>query len=156
KAEMLANRSQRLEAIGTLAGGIAHDLNNALTPVLMTIDLLQLQYPAESDTLEAISRSAGHAADMVRQLLTFARRHDGRRTPEQPRQLLAGIETIVRNTFPKSIDVQLRVASNLPAVLGDATQLNQVLLNLCVNARDAMPDGGTLALEAAVTHVDTS
>jgi PAS domain S-box-containing protein len=147
-AERQASRTQRLESIGTLAGGIAHDLNNALTPILMMIDLLKEQYPAEAETLETVQRSANHAAQMVRHLLAFAKGTEGRRVSVQPRQLIEEMEKIVKGTFPKNIHVQVQMPQELPQVLGDATQLHQVLLNLCVNARDAMPDGGTLALEA--------
>ena len=146
--ERQASRTQRLESIGTLAGGIAHDLNNALTPILMMVDFLKEQYPAESEALDTVARSANHAAEMVRHLLSFARGSEGRRVSVQPRQLIREMEKIVRGTFPKNIRIQLRCPQEVPNVLGDATQLHQVLLNLCVNARDAMPDGGTLTLEA--------
>jgi PAS domain S-box-containing protein len=147
-AERQLNRTHRLEAIGTLAGGIAHDLNNALTPILLAFDLLKELYPAEHELLDTVEQSAKHAAEMVRQLLAFAKGSEGRRVSLQPRRLLGEIAKIVRGTFPKSIEVCLSVADDLPDVLGDATQLHQVLLNLCVNARDAMTGGGTLTLEA--------
>jgi PAS domain S-box-containing protein len=147
-AQRRANRAQRLESIGTLAGGIAHDLNNTLTPILLALDALKEQYATETETLETVERSANHAAEMVRHLLAFARGGEGRRSSLQPQQLLEDMQKIVTGTFPKSIVVRVRAAKDLPTVLGDATQLHQVLLNLCVNARDAMPSGGTLTLEA--------
>jgi two-component system cell cycle sensor histidine kinase/response regulator CckA len=147
--ERQANRAQRLESIGTLAGGIAHDLNNALTPILMMLDLLKETYPAEAEALETVERSANHAAEMVRHLLSFAKGNEGRRLQLQPRLLIKEMEKIVKGTFPKNIRIQLHCPKELPAIVGDATQLHQVLLNLCVNARDAMPDGGVLTLEAA-------
>ncbi len=147
-AERQANRARRLESIGTLAGGIAHDLNNALTPILLTLDLLKQQYPAEHETLDTVEHSANHAAEMVRHLLAFAKGSEGKRVSLSPRRLLEEMEKIIKGTFPKSIQVRLRVPRELPTVLGDATQLHQVLLNLCVNARDAMPEGGILTLEA--------
>ena len=147
--ERQASRTQRLESIGTLAGGIAHDLNNALTPILMMVDFLKEQYPNESEALETVERSANHAAKMVRHLLSFAKGNEGRRIPLQPRRLIKEMEQIVKGTFPKNIRIHLRCLKEVPNILGDATQLHQVLLNLCVNARDAMPDGGTLTLEAA-------
>ena len=147
-AERQANRARRLESIGTLAGGIAHDLNNALTPILLTLDLLKQQYPTEHETLDTVEHSANHAAEMVRHLLAFAKGSEGKRVSLTPRRLLEEMEKIIKGTFPKNILVRLRVPKELPTVLGDATQLHQVLLNLCVNARDAMPDGGTLTLEA--------
>ncbi|MGH8258325.1 MAG: PAS domain S-box protein, partial [Steroidobacteraceae bacterium] len=147
-AERQANRAQRLESIGTLAGGIAHDLNNTLTPIHLALDTLKQQYPADSETLETLERSANHAAEMVRHLLAFAKGTEGPRVALHPRQLLEDMQKIIKGVFPKNISVRLRTASDLPTVLGDATQLHQVLLNLCVNARDAMPAGGTIALEA--------
>ncbi len=147
-AERQANRARRLESIGTLAGGIAHDLNNALTPILLTLDLLKQQYPTEHEMLDTVEHSANHAAEMVRHLLAFAKGSEGKRVSLAPRRLLEEMEKIVKGTFPKNIQVRLRAPKDLPTVLGDATQLHQVLLNLCVNARDAMPDGGTLTLEA--------
>jgi len=147
-AEERAARAQRLEAIGTLAGGIAHDLNNALTPILLMLDLLKEQYPAEAETLQAVEGSATHAADMVRHLLAFAKGSEGRRISVQPQRLLGEMQKIIKGTFPKDISVQLRAPQSLPTVVGDLTQLQQVMLNLCVNARDAMPGGGTLTLTA--------
>ena len=152
--ERQASRTQRLESIGTLAGGIAHDLNNALTPILMMVDFLKEQYPAESEALDTVARSANHAAEMVRHLLSFAKGSEGRRVCVQPRQLIREMEKIVRGTFPKNIRIQLRCPKEVPSVRGDATQLHQVLLNLCVNSRDAMPEGGTLTLEAALATPD--
>jgi PAS domain S-box-containing protein len=148
-------RSQRLESIGTLAGGIAHDLNNALAPILMSASLLR--EGASQDTvamLDLIEISAQRGAAMVRQLLTFAKGIDGQRILLQPRHLLNEMEKIIKSTFPKNIQLQIQVPRDGCQVLGDATQLHQVLLNLSVNARDALPDGGTLNLEAATLDVD--
>ncbi|TAL06487.1 MAG: PAS domain S-box protein [Verrucomicrobia bacterium] len=154
KHERLALRSQRLESLGTLAGGIAHDLNNALAPILMVVEMLKLQYPDESQMLETIGSSARRGADMVRQLLTFAKGAEGERVAINPKHLLRELENIMRSTFPKNITVEIKLDDDLAVVLGDATQLHQVLVNLCVNARDAMPHGGTLTLEAASLEVD--
>jgi PAS domain S-box-containing protein len=156
QAERQANRTQRLQAIGTLAGGIAHDLNNALTPVLMTVVHLKETYPDDAEMLGTMESSVVHASGMVRQLLTFARGQEGQRIAVAPHTLLAEIEKIVSVTFPKSIRVVLRPSPGLPIVLGDPTQLHQVLLNLCVNARDAMPMGGTLTLDADTLSVDAA
>jgi len=153
-AEQRASRAQRLEAIGTLAGGIAHDLNNALTPILLMLDLLKEQYPAEAETLAAVEGSATHAADMVRHLLAFAKGSEGRRVSVQPQRLLGEMQKIIKGTFPKDIAIRLHVPKSLSNVVGDVTQLQQVLLNLCVNARDAMPNGGTLTLSAEVLAGD--
>jgi PAS domain S-box-containing protein len=152
--ERQARRAQRLEAIGTLAGGIAHDLNNALTPILMMLDLLKVDYPNEAAALETVSRSANHAAQMVRHLLAFAKGTSGKQVALQPLRLLEEVATIVKSTFPKNIQVEMRGTKVLPMVVGDATQLHQVLINLCVNARDAMPEGGTLTLETYVAEND--
>jgi len=149
-------RTQRLESIGTLAGGIAHDLNNALAPILMGIELLRLQFPQGADIVDTMEMSARHGAAMVRQLLTFAKGIEGARVLIQPRHLLHEIVDLIRRTFPKNLELDVVCPSTLEPVLGDATQLHQVLLNLCVNARDAMPRGGTLTLEAEMLEIDAT
>lgn len=148
-------RTQRLESLGTLASGVAHDLNNALAPILLGTELLRMDYPDESETLDAVQASAKRGSDMVRQLLAFARGAEGERAPIYPLHLLEEIEKILKATFPKNIDLQFDYDRELPLVMGDATQLHQVLLNLCVNARDAMPGGGTLTLEAGYCEIDS-
>ncbi len=152
--ERLALRAQRLESIGTLAGGIAHDLNNALAPIMMSGQLLRMQYPGESQALDMIEASSRRAADMVRQLLTFAKGAEGERVSLQPGHLVKEMQKIMKGSFPKNIQLVIKCPAQLPTVLGDATQLHQVLLNLCVNARDAMPRGGTLTLAAEHREVD--
>jgi two-component system, cell cycle sensor histidine kinase and response regulator CckA len=154
QAERLQLRSQRLESLGTLAGGVAHDLNNALAPVLMGMSILKEQYPEESKLFDMIQGSAQRGADMVRQLLTFAKGAEGERVPVRPMPMLRELERLMKGSFPKNIQLRVDGDDGLPAVLGDPTQLHQVLLNLCVNARDAMPGGGTLALKAKVVELD--
>ncbi len=149
-------RTQRLESIGTLAGGIAHDLNNALAPILMVTSLLRMQYPNGTELIDTVESSAKHGADMVRQLLTFAKGVEGARLSIQPLHLLREMEKIVKGTFPKNIQLRTDFGKNLHVLLGDSTQLYQVLLNLCVNARDAMPEGGTLTLAAENTEIDAA
>jgi PAS domain S-box-containing protein len=146
EAEML--RAQRLDTLGALAGGMAHDLNNALSPVLMGAQLLQRRQPdPETARLIALMESsAQRAAEMVRQVLLFARGRDGEQQRVSPAALLKEIERLVRETFPRNITVETYVASDVWPVRGNPTQLHQVLLNLCVNARDAMPNGGRLTL----------
>ncbi len=149
-------RAQRLESIGTLAGGIAHDLNNVLAPILLSINLLMT---GETDkrrlrTLSIIDSSAKRGADMVKQVLSFARGVDGQRLPVDIRQLIRDIETIINQTFLKNIQPRISIDPEIDFVIGDVTQLHQVLLNLCVNARDAMPDGGTLTLSAKNVLLD--
>ncbi len=146
--EARALRAQRLEALGTLAGGIAHDLNNSLSPIMMSLLMLRerIREPDLADLLHALDENVHRAADMVRQVLLFARGVDGRRVPLDPASVAREVAKIVGDTFPKSISCDLDAAPGLGAVLGDATQLHQVLLNLCLNARDAMPSGGKLTL----------
>ena len=156
KSERLAMRSQRLESIGTLAGGLAHDLNNALTPIMMAVDLLRMDFPGQSSVLDMVATSTKHAANMVQQLLIFAKGADGERVPLKPARLVKELEKLMSGSFPKNIELAVQCDPQLPLVLGDATQLHQVLLNLCVNARDAMPNGGTLTLDATSMEVDAA
>ena len=154
RSEKHTLRAQRLESIGTLAGGVAHDLNNALAPILLGSELLRMQYPGSNDLLDTIETSARRGADMVKQLLTFARGVEGERLLVQTQQLLKEMEKIIKSTFPKSIELRSHFGEGLDPVLGDYTQLHQVLLNLCVNARDAMPGGGTLTLSSENLTID--
>ena len=149
-------RAQRLESIGTLAGGIAHDLNNVLTPIMMGIELLKdsVTDPADREVLATIGGSASRGAEMVRQVLSYARGLEGRRVEIKPAELVAEVERIARDTLPKTIDIRTNVEPGLPLLLGDPTQFHQVLLNLCVNARDAMPAGGQLTIGAELVMVD--
>ncbi len=153
-AERQRLRAQRLESIGTLAGGVAHDLNNALAPILMGIGLLRMENPKSRELIDAMESSARRGADMVRQLLTFAKGVEGERLLVQPQHLLSETEKIMRSTFPKNIELRTSFEKDLAPILGDATQLHQVLLNLCVNARDAMPNGGSLTLSAENVVID--
>jgi PAS domain S-box-containing protein len=143
-------RAQRMEAIGTLAGGIAHDLNNILAPVLMAPVLLResARTDQERRLLDMIEQSGKRGSNIVRQLLTFSRGTGGDRVSVQLRTLTQEMGEIMRETFPKDITVRKEVARDLYSVLGDPNQIHQVMINLCVNARDAMPDGGTLTLGA--------
>ena len=139
-------RAQRMESIGTLAGGIAHDLNNILAPILMSIHILKAT-SADADAqdiLETIEVSAKRGADIVRQVLSFARGIEGERIEIQTKHLLKDLEAIIKDTFPRNIRLQFAVPNNAWTILGDPTQVHQILLNLCVNARDAMEDGGSL------------
>jgi PAS domain S-box-containing protein len=150
KVEAQLLRAQRMESIGTLAGGIAHDLNNVLAPILMAIEVLKRNV-TDGRALRlfgTLETSAQRGADMVKQILTFARGVEGERILLQPRHLLKDVEKIAAETFPKTIQIRTDAPSDLWSVSGDATQLHQVLLNLCVNARDAMPHGGVLSIAA--------
>ena len=138
-------RAQRMESIGSLAGGIAHDLNNVLAPILTAVQILQVRLGEDERNLKFSIPSEGNVkrgVDMVKQILAFARGVEGDRMPLQLTGLIEDVAKISRDTFPKSIDIQMDVEPELWNVSGDMTQLHQVLLNLCVNARDAMPDGG--------------
>lgn len=156
KLEQQFLRAQRMESIGTLAGGIAHDLNNLLAPITMGVDLLKLfaPDPRSLPVIENIERSAKRGADLVKQVLSFARGVEGARVVLQLRHVVTEIELIIANTFPKNITVETRIPPDLSPVLADPTQLNQVILNLAVNARDAMPDGGRLELSASNVVID--
>lgn len=154
RMEERTGHSQRLEAVGTLAGGVAHDLNNALAPILMGVEGLKRKHPEETAILEIFEAGANRAAGMVRQLLTFARGAEGQHVSIQPAQLIGDLQEILRGTFPKNLQLNVACEPDLPSVHGDATQLQQILLNLCFNARDAMPDGGTLSVEAKRMEVD--
>lgn len=154
--ERLMYRAQRLESIGTLAAGVAHDLNNAIAPIMMGLGLIRSKYPEESPIVNLFEDSAKHAADMVRQLVSFARGAEGERITLSPGRLISEMEKLINVSFPKNIQLELKCEPKLPKILGDATQLHQVLLNLCVNARDAMPQGGTLTLEAKHREIDAA
>jgi PAS domain S-box-containing protein len=156
KMEKQFLRAQRMESIGTLAGGIAHDLNNVLSPILMSLEVLKLKYiDQESQVwLQILQASAERGASMVKQVLSFARGSEGKRVILQPKHLLRDVVKILKETFPKSINIQFNLPRDLRAINADPTQLNQVLMNLCVNARDAMPDGGSIMIRAENTTVD--
>ncbi|MUG93006.1 response regulator [Scytonema sp. UIC 10036] len=149
-------RTQRLESIGTLASGIAHDLNNVLAPILMTAQLLESQLHDERSKrlLPILISNAKRGAKLVKQVLSFTRGIEGDRTLLQLTHLLREIQQVVKETFPKSIEFSCQVPQNLWPVSADPTQLHQVLMNLCVNARDAMPNGGSLTISAENLLVD--
>jgi two-component system, cell cycle sensor histidine kinase and response regulator CckA len=145
-------RAQRLESIGTLASGIAHDLNNILTPMLAIAQLLPRRLPHLSERnqemLKTLETSAKRGAELIKQILSFARGVEGNRIPLQVGYLLTEVRNIAQQTFLKSIEIHLEVDRDLWLISGDATQLHQVFMNLCVNARDAMPHGGLLEIVA--------
>jgi PAS domain S-box-containing protein len=151
-------QNQRLESIGTLAGGISHDLNNVFAPIMMAGDLLADRAPDKDSTqlLAIISASARRGAELVRQILLFARGMEGPRVAVNPSALFAEIRTFLESTLPKSIRVNFEIASGVTAISGDPVQLHQMLLNLAVNARDAMPSGGRLAFSATPASVSAS
>ena len=149
-------RAQRMESIGTLAGGIAHDLNNLLAPMLMAVQMLQLKFTDEQSQkmLQLLRINAERGAEMVKQILSFARGVEGERLALQPRHLIKEVVKILKETLPKSIEISFYIAEDLWPIVGDATQLHQVLMNLCINARDAMPHGGKLQIKAENKVID--
>jgi two-component system, cell cycle sensor histidine kinase and response regulator CckA len=146
-------RAQRMESIGTLAGGIAHDLNNVLAPILMSVPLLECHItnpddPKSRQWLDIIETSARRGANLVKQVLSFARGMEGERSLLEIKHLIWEIQQIAEETFPKLITFSTNLSRGLWTVCGDATQLHQILMNLCLNARDAMPNGGMLRVTA--------
>jgi PAS domain S-box-containing protein len=151
-------RAQRMEAIGTLAGGIAHDLNNILAPILMAPALLRDSIRSEKECrlLDVVEQSAQRGADVVRQLLTFSRGSGGERVGVLLRPVLNEMIVMMRETFPRNIEIRSGIPLDMPFIMGDSTQLHQVIMNLCVNARDSMAEGGTLSLVANNVQLDAA
>ncbi|MBD1910793.1 PAS domain S-box protein [Leptolyngbya sp. FACHB-8] len=151
-------RVQRMESLGTLAGGIAHDLNNVLAPIMMATQLLKVQDQDEptQQWLEIMEGSAKRGADLVKQVLSFARGMDGEHITLQVHSIIHEIHHILEEIFPKDITLRVDVPADLWPVRGDTTQLHQVLMNLCINARDAMPGGGVLSITARNVRIDDS
>jgi PAS domain S-box-containing protein len=151
-------RAQRLESIGLLASGIAHDLNNIFAPIQLSLELLKLKYPAADGKkmVELIEASVHRGAGIVRQVLTFARGIESQRMILNPKYLVKELAQILDETFTRQIKIVTRVENDLKSIEADSTQLHQVLLNLAINARDAMPNGGTLLLSATNVEVDSA
>ncbi len=152
-------RAQRLESLGTLASGIAHDFNNILTPILAASQLLPLRLThlegRDRQLIEMVESSAKRGSDLVKQILAFASGVEGKRVSLQVRHLLAEVLQVVGQTFPKNIEIHREIpATDLWTVAADATQLHQVFMNLCVNARDAMSDGGILTIAVKNKFLD--
>ena len=152
-------RAQRMESIGRLVSGIAHDLGNLLVPILLGAKVLQQHLAADDKamrTLAMIQQSGQRGADMVKQVLAFARGVQGERVSLEIGPMIREVEELIRETFSRTIDVVTRLPDDLERVRGDATQLQQVIMNLCVNASDAMPEGGLLAIEAQNLVIDAT
>jgi len=156
KLEAQFLRAQRMESIGTLAGGIAHDLNNILSPILIGLQLLQMKLPDQDSQrwLSLLIANAERGGEMVKQVLSFARGVSGERINLQPNHLIKEVVKMLQETLPKNIRIESSLPNDLGIITGDPTQLHQVLMNLCINARDAMPDGGTLKIAAENIIVD--
>ncbi|BAY95482.1 sensor histidine kinase [Tolypothrix sp. PCC 7601] len=152
-------RAQRLESLGTLASGIAHDLNNIFTPILAISQLLPLRIQVvdskTQELVEVLTKSAKRGSDLVKQILMFSRETEGKPICLQIGHLLFEVAKVITQTFPKSIEITTNIpVITLWMVKGYPTQIHQILMNLCVNARDAMPDGGTLDLSAENQFID--
>lgn len=156
KSEEHLLRAQRMESIGTLAGGIAHDLNNIISPIMMSVEMLQLiqKDPESSRWIIMIRDNAERAADLIKQVLTFARGMEGERIAVQVKHILKELVGVLTQTLPKSIQIKFDISPELWLIFGDPTQIHQVLMNICINARDAMPDGGTLTVSAKSIRID--
>ena len=149
-------RMQRMQSIGTLAGGVAHDLNNVLAPILLSVEILKKSISDERSQkmLQTLETSARRGSDIVGQILAFARGVEGERTLLQLRHIIEDTISIIKETFPKSISIRQEIPENIWPIFSDATQLNQMMMNLCVNARDAMPHGGTIRIVAENKIID--
>ncbi len=150
-------RSQRMESIGTLAGGIAHDLNNILAPILMATDMLpdHVRDDEGRAMLDMVRASAQRGADLVQQVLGFARGIEGVRHSVAPAEIARDFRKVLQDTFPRNIVFDLIAPEDIWPIHADPTQIHQVLMNLCVNARDAMPRGGRLTLALENTVLDS-
>ena len=153
--ELELQRAQRIEGLGMLAGGVAHDLNNILTPILMSVGLLRplAAQPDDHMILDTLEASATHGTELVQQILLFARGGEGQRTNVQMGELIDGLGPFLKTSLHTAIELSLVHEDDLWPVLADATQIKQVLMNLCVNARDAMPKGGRIQISAANLRV---
>ena len=156
RAEEHLLRAQRLESIGTLAGGIAHDLNNVLSPILMAVEMIQQTDPDPKTArwTSMIRENAQRGADMIKQVLTFARGAGGERIPTQTRHLLKDMIETLKDLLPKNVSVKFDIERELWPILADPNQIYQALMNLVINARDAMSSGGTLTLTAKNLDID--
>ncbi len=150
RSQHVQRRRQRLESLGTLASGIAHDLNNLLTPILMSSRMLQRDSPNvdRNALLDTIASGASRGADLISQLLTFARGGDGQHQVLDVQNLLPEIIVILQHTLPSSVTLRTEIAADLPEIYGDETEISQVVMNLAINARDAMTTDGKLTIGA--------
>jgi hypothetical protein len=154
--EMRLLRAQRLESIGTLAGGIAHDLNNILQPIMLSIQILKKGISGEKyeRILNVVESSAERGADLIRQVLSFARGVESTKQTLNVKYLISDVLKIMNETFPKSIEIKTYTDGETRNIVGDYTQLHQVILNICVNARDAMQAGGELSISTRNMNTD--
>lgn len=151
-------RAQRLDSLGRLSGSIAHDLNNIFSPIMLSLELLNARVTDEKSRswLAAVSQSVERGADLVRQILLFSRGSESVLRPVKLTDVLQELVMFLKDTFPKSIEILVYAEDNLPLVMADATQMYQVLLNLAVNARDAMPNGGELSFRLESIYIQAA
>ena len=150
-------QSQKLESLGILAGGIAHDFNNILGILMGHISLIERirdDPELHKTSLESIDKALKRGSALVRQLLTFARKSDVEFGPVFVNDIIKEVLRLIRETFPKTIEIATELGSEIPAIVADGSQIHQVLLNLCVNARDAMPAGGTIRIRTRIVEED--
>ena len=151
-------QTQKVQSIGTLAGGIAHDFNNILGIILAFVSILERSEGDKekiSKSVNAITQAVGRGAALVRQILTFARQTGVTVKPLLIPTLIREIVTMLKETFPELIEFSVTIENNIPSINADQSQLHQVLLNLCVNARDAMPKGGIIGIEVKTVASQT-
>jgi signal transduction histidine kinase len=156
RLESQLRQSQKMEAIGQLAAGVAHDFNNLLTIIEghASLQLTSTGLAADTvDSLEQIEQAAERAADLTRQLLAFSRRQIVRPRALNPKKIVEGLLSMLRRVLGERIEVRCEIPENLPLILADQTSIEQVLMNLTLNARDAMPEGGVITLRAGETKV---
>jgi len=148
KLEAQILHTRRMESIGTLAGGVAHDLNNSLTPILLAMGILRDKAPNPESRaiIEKVESSVKHSAALVQQLLAFARGADGQHGELDLRPLVSDTAKFMQQMLPADVNLEIKINEDLWPVIGNTTQLKQVLHNLCLNARDAMPAGGRIKL----------
>ncbi len=149
-------RSQRMECVGRLSSGLAHDLNNILAPITMGVALLRMDPAGAGNrrTLDLIEKSAERGAGLIKRLLLFSRGTSGDPKPLELKDVVHEAADILRATLPSSVELGIRLPKDLALVAADPIQIQQILVNLCLNARDAMPDGGTLTLSGANVRLD--
>ncbi len=154
KLEEQLHQSQKLESMGILAAGVAHDLNNLLNIIQGYASVIGPDAPRDEigESVDAITETTKRGAALVQQLLTLARKTEIKKESIDVNTLIQRLSSFIKETFPKNIETTLDLSPILPAILADANQMNQVLLNLCVNARDAMPGGGKVLLKTSVVE----
>ncbi len=150
-------QAQKVEAIGRLAGGVAHDLNNMLSPIIGYGEMLLEELgpkDARRDSVNEILRAGIRARDLVRQLLAFSRKQNLEFKPVDINETVRGFEKLLRRTLPEDIDLVIVLTPDIRPVMADAGQIEQIIMNLAINAADAMPDGGRLIIETAMAELD--